>query len=251
MSEMTTPQESIGLYGKLPVFGDFVVRQLKSEFVSSWDGWLQEGLANSRQLLGDSWLETYMLAPIWRFIIGPGILGGNAWMGIMLPSVDRVGRYFPLTLALPVSPQTDIAQTYLTNGEWFRAIEDLGMDALKQGLDFKEYEARLSRFPVPACVCMQENDDTIPLNTTIPEPTEYLASSYARVPQDDNFKERTSQIRNAISGALKPVSLWGAEFADTQEHLLLATESLPDKEIYCALLDRNFEAHGWIDITKR
>ena len=248
---MTTDQETIGLYGKLPTFGDFVVRQLKSEFVTSWDGWLQEVLANSRQVLGDSWLEIYMLAPIWRFIIGPEILGNAAWMGIMLPSVDRVGRYFPLTLALPMSPQTDIPQTYLANGEWFRAIEDLGMDALKQDLDFKEYEARLGGFPKPAYVDMQEDEDTIPLNTTVPELTENLAPSYARVQQDDNFKERTLQIRKAVSGALKPVSLWGAEFTDTQEHLLLATESLPNKEIYCALLDRNFEAHGWIDATKR
>jgi type VI secretion system protein ImpM len=204
---MTTHQETLGLYGKLPVFGDFVVRQLTSEFVNAWDGWLQEVLANSHQLLGDSWLEIYMLAPTWRFIVGPDILGGNAWIGIMLPSVDRVGRYFPLTLALPISPQTDIAQTYLANDNWFRTIKDLGMNTLKQDLDFKEYEVKLNRFPKPTHINMQENEDTIPLNTTIPEPTENLASFYARASQDDNFKERISQIRYAISRALKPISL--------------------------------------------
>lgn len=36
---------------------------------------------------------------MWRFVLTPGLLDGRYWFGILMPSVDRVGRRFPLSLA--------------------------------------------------------------------------------------------------------------------------------------------------------
>ena len=36
---------------------------------------------------------------MWRFALPPGFCGPQAVLGLMLPSVDRAGRYFPLTFA--------------------------------------------------------------------------------------------------------------------------------------------------------
>ncbi len=39
-----------------------------------------------------------MSAPIWRFTLAPGLAGRYPVFGVLMPSVDRVGRQFPLTL---------------------------------------------------------------------------------------------------------------------------------------------------------
>ncbi len=90
---------SVGFYGKLPARGDFVRAGLPRTFVEPWDGWLASVLAGSRALMGEDWLAAWLEAPVWRFRLGAGICGPDAALGLMLPSVDRVGRYFPLTLA--------------------------------------------------------------------------------------------------------------------------------------------------------
>jgi type VI secretion system protein ImpM len=94
-----------GWYGKLPAIGDFASRRLPHGFVEPWDAWLAQGLARWRDDDPD-WLAAYLAGPIWSFRIGPRVLSpgrdGSAWAGILMPSVDRVGRYFPLTVAAPV-----------------------------------------------------------------------------------------------------------------------------------------------------
>jgi type VI secretion system protein ImpM len=94
---VTTPV--VGLFGKLPARGDFVRSGLPGSFVAPWDAWLQAALAASQVLLGEDWLPAWLEAPVWRFAFAPGLCGPASVVGTMLPSVDRVGRYFPLTLA--------------------------------------------------------------------------------------------------------------------------------------------------------
>jgi type VI secretion system protein ImpM len=90
---------SFGFYGKIPSRGDFVRSGLPRPFIDAWDGWLQHVMAESRVLLGDAWLPAWMEAPVWRFSICPGVCGPGAALGLFMPSVDRAGRHFPLTLA--------------------------------------------------------------------------------------------------------------------------------------------------------
>jgi hypothetical protein len=40
---------------------------------------------------------------VWRFLLPAGAIGECCWIGVFLPSVDRVGRCFPLTLCEPAS----------------------------------------------------------------------------------------------------------------------------------------------------
>ncbi len=86
--------ESPGIFGKLPWLGDFVTRRLPHSFVEPWDDWLQRGMAATREALGDGWLDSFLTAPVWRFLLPAGS-AGPAMAGVLMPSVDRVGRYFP------------------------------------------------------------------------------------------------------------------------------------------------------------
>lgn len=90
---------AVGFYGKLPARGDFVRAGLPRDFTDHWDDWLQSVIAGSRALMGDSWLPAFLEAPVWRFSLPPGQCGERAALGLMLPSVDKAGRYFPLTFA--------------------------------------------------------------------------------------------------------------------------------------------------------
>ena len=95
---------SAGWYGKVPSLGDFVTRRLPGSFVAAWDDWLQASIAASRATLGPRWQPLYLNCPIWRFALFPGACGPGAWAGVMMPSVDRVGRCFPLTIAATIEP---------------------------------------------------------------------------------------------------------------------------------------------------
>ncbi len=88
---------AVGFYGKLPARGDFVRAGLPRDFTDRWDDWLQSVIASSRALMGESWLPAFLEAPVWRFSLPPGQCGERAALGLMLPSVDKAGRYFPLT----------------------------------------------------------------------------------------------------------------------------------------------------------
>ncbi|HEX4596733.1 MAG TPA: type VI secretion system-associated protein TagF [Burkholderiaceae bacterium] len=88
-----------GWFGKIPALGDFVARRLPTQFIDAWDHWLSTEIVATREALGSDWAASYLKAPTWRFALTPGVLDASTWYGVLTPSIDRVGRHFPLTLA--------------------------------------------------------------------------------------------------------------------------------------------------------
>jgi type VI secretion system protein ImpM len=117
-----------GFYGKLPARGDFVRAVLPRDFTDRWDAWLAQAIAGSRESMGKDWLPAFLEAPVWRFTLSAGLCGNRAALGLMLPSVDRAGRYFPLTFAAlydgRMAPADDPA--------WLDGCEAAGRAALEQ-----------------------------------------------------------------------------------------------------------------------
>jgi type VI secretion system protein ImpM len=130
---------AFGFYGKLPARGDFVRVGLPRDFTDPWDAWLGSVIAGSRSLLGEAWLPAFLQAPVWRFTLPPGMCGTQAALGLLLPSVDRAGRYFPLTFAA-LSPHP-IANG--AGGAWLDTCEALGRAALEQDTPPEEIAAAL------------------------------------------------------------------------------------------------------------
>ena len=98
MTELTGGPAA-GIFGKMPALGDFVQRDLDAGFVSAWDDWLSQLLHRYRARCSGRWDEAYWQIPIWRFALGPDLAGGSAYLGVMAPSTDRVGRHYPLMIA--------------------------------------------------------------------------------------------------------------------------------------------------------
>ncbi len=119
-----------GWYGKTPSIGDFISRRLPSHFIETWDTWLQRSIIVSREQLKERWLDSYLTGPIWHFVLMPGICGNHIWTGIMMPSVDNVGRYFPLTFALQVEPCTKSMLTAFSAETWHTNLEAIALSSL-------------------------------------------------------------------------------------------------------------------------
>jgi type VI secretion system protein ImpM len=137
-----------GWYGKLPSLGDFATRRLPESFVRVWDDWLMRGLAAARESRGAYWLhQVRMDAPARRFWLGPGVVGTHCWFGVLLPSLDRVGRRFPLTFAASLreaeTPARCLAQA-LAARQWFQALDGVARAAIESVLPVEVLEDDLS-----------------------------------------------------------------------------------------------------------
>lgn len=79
------------LFGKLPATGDFVWRGLPDAFRKHWDFWLTRHIAHL-QRHGHEFPPGGL-----RFRLPSG---GRLAVGVILPSRDKAGRHFPLSLLL-------------------------------------------------------------------------------------------------------------------------------------------------------
>lgn len=121
--------EGFGAFGKIPGLGDFLRVNLPAGFIQPWDTWLQESMLAVREQLGEGWNDAYLSAPIWRFTLPAGAAGSKCVTGILMASVDRVGRQYPLTLAARHdAPNTVVS--HFANGPTFEQLENIALAAL-------------------------------------------------------------------------------------------------------------------------
>ena len=125
-------------------------RGLPHEFVHAWDSWLQHSIATSRAHLGEQWLELYLTSPIWRFALMPGACGASGWAGVMMPSVDKVGRYFPLTIAAQLDSHPHTMAMAFSAQEWYEALEQIALSMLALDASPAKLEQGLAGTPLLA-----------------------------------------------------------------------------------------------------
>ena len=130
-----------GLFGKLPAKRDFVAIAAPRAFLRLWEPWLEKGLTAGRASKAEGdFAEAFSTAPIWRFWLGPALCG-QAIAGAFMPSVDALGRMFPLTL---IASGDDLAPPDVDPREaWFAQVEDVLLDALDPATPFETTVARL------------------------------------------------------------------------------------------------------------
>lgn len=150
---MSAQAAAPGWYGKLPSLGDFASRRLEAGFIDPWDAWLASGLLALREASPDAWLDAYLSSPSWRFLLMPGVLpgaaGASGWAGVLMPSVDRVGRYFPLTLVLPLGEAPAHAAQMSALWGWLSRLDELARDALHDDWSSDRLEEELARMSLP------------------------------------------------------------------------------------------------------
>ncbi len=134
-----------GWFGKLPSLGDFASRRLPDAFVHAWDEWLQQGLAHAAGAFDARWRDG---AGASRFWLSAGVLGEPGRVGLLLPSRDRVGRRFPLTIVQPLPPQSQGLAVALASRAWLDAVEHAACGVVQAQLSLARLEDELARIAV-------------------------------------------------------------------------------------------------------
>lgn len=221
-----------GFFGKIPARGDFVTRRLDPAVVKHLDDWLQLSIATSQRQLSDAWLPSYLETPIWRFIMGPGTCGDAAIAGVLMPSVDRVGRYFPLVLAAPLPGCAAPVRLIEGARAWFETVEALALKSLENGFDFDAFDEAARALGVPNYETAEEaggsNGFRISLNGD-----GRLSETYGHI------------LDQVLIGFGNRFSLWWTTGSDRVAASLLIAPGLPAPQNYAAFLDGKWERWGW------
>lgn len=207
---------SFGAFGKIPALGDFFRLNVTQDFVTAWDDWLQHALVEARARLGADWQDRYMSAPIWRFSLSPGLAGREAVIGVMMPSVDRVGRQFPLTL-VSVVPTYAPLRTLALQEEVFAALEDIALDALDDDATQDKIGQALDAVSLAPA---------LPYSTIQNRGSGYMVASPAAEALLPDLALRLGPNPASVFSAALEGSAW-----------LLAGQSLPDASQTAALFD--------------
>ena len=241
----------VGLYGKLPSHGDFLRRRTSDAFVDRWDGWLQGCMAASRSALGERWLDVYLTSPAWRFVCAPGICGSAPVLGLMVPSVDRVGRYFPLTLVVELPEDISVFAAATDSAPFFDSAERLLIETLAADyVDFEAFDERVisladELLPLtsqrkvvldPAAASILNGDAQTAWQVPIGS-TEDLAPVFGQL------------LSHRLSAMYDPLVLWWTEGSSMVEPSCLIAKGLPRPDAFGALLDGSWAQHRWRSIA--
>ncbi|MDG4550062.1 MAG: type VI secretion system-associated protein TagF [Candidatus Contendobacter sp.] len=222
-----------GFFGKLPSRGDFIGRQLPKTFVAPWDAWLQTAIAHSRAQMGeDTWREYYRVSPIWRFALGSGLCGADAYAGIMMPSMDRVGRYYPLAIAAPLAPDGPLLALPSVSETWFQQAEQLALAALERDdLDLEAFSHHVAALGAPMIPTLKATGGN---------------AWYCPLPESlDLTRAAPTLASHLLRRAFPQPSLWWTEGSEWIARCLLICAGLPPATGFAALLSGEWRQLGW------
>jgi type VI secretion system protein ImpM len=214
-----------GWYGKLSSLGDFASRRLAADDVQWLDEWLSACVRASQQQLGARWLEVYLSAPLWRFVLGPGVMGPSWWCGVMMPSCDNVGRYFPLlVLQARASLAMDVAGLAHLD-RWWAHLTDAAHHTLQESSTVQAFEEALRASPSwPAA----------PLHEPAPEAQQFWRR--CPMPQTSALDLSLALMAGRLRQRLHGQSLWWAMAADAMPGAVLTLPGLPPPAAFVSLL---------------
>jgi type VI secretion system protein ImpM len=223
-----TGVEAPGWFGKMAMLGDFASRRLPQDFVDACDAWLARGVEQSRAQLGERWLDVYLTGPIWRFAWAPGVVDARWWIGVMMPSVDKVGRYFPLLIARSTTALPDTASGLSALEAWYAHLSATALGTLRPGATLEDFESTLARAPA--------REEGVPVATAVTSPL-------------------PGRVRHTLPGAASlqtwaqgllagdalqrfaGQSLWWPDHAESPDNSLSVSPGLPPAQHFSELLE--------------
>jgi type VI secretion system protein ImpM len=216
-----------GLFGKLGAKRDFIALATPRAFLEAWEPWVQSSLSASRHQLGDRWQQAFLTAPVWRFWLGAEMCGTTV-AGAIMPSLDGMGRYYPLTLhAIADADAAILPPDIDTQDDWFAIAESFLLSTLARDTNFDEISAALDELEVP------RTRSRAAASTDIVSLGDNMA---ARVAAGMDFAEALSELRADGPELSAAASFWWTAGGGDFPPLALSCRGLPDPYRYSALL---------------
>ncbi len=223
-----------GWFGKLSCLGDFASRRLPGDFMRACDGWLASGIETSRAQLGDRWLDTYLTSPLWRFAWAPGIVDAQWWFGVLMPSVDKVGRYFPLLVALPRERAPHDGEALARLEQWFAEVSEAALGTLHAGATLERFEAALHA-AVPLADPADPAEPLPPEDQ--PEELQWINRSAWRFKPGRSLRDCLRDVvRQEATRRALGRTLWWPQRTRAGENRLTVVNGLPAAESFSELL---------------
>ena len=245
---MTTPLRiEVGFYGKLPSHGDFVRRRVPEAFVDVWDDWLQRCLVASREALGAGWLDIYLTSPAWRYVCAAGAIGPQPLLGLMVPSVDKVGRYFYLTIVAVLPEHVNVVSVSSAAGGFYSAAEQLAVDTLAaDDVDFEAFDSRVAALA----------QELTFLGTPPAARLEAAAADLLADHATGGWQIATGTpselgpifeqiVAHRLSVLYAPVTVWWTEGSSVVEPTSLIRRGLPEPAAFASFLDGAWSRRYW------
>lgn len=225
----------VGLFGKLPAHGDFIYRDLPTNFINAWDAWLQGFIGSSQEQIGEGWLDVYLTSPIWRFAFSEGVIDQNAWAGIVLPSVDRVGRYFPFSIATPVASDANPLEL-IAQSAWFEAMENAALQALDGRLVIDELVEEINQHALSSKLLYTGPAPAIGQKGTVIEVDFENKSIHSAFPY---------LLNSAIKESSPSYSVWATQGSQQVDPCFFYCRALPKMQGIAAVMDGQWSHWGW------
>ena len=235
---------TLGLYGKMPAVGDFVHRGFSPELLGSLDRFFRTTLNYARD---EGTVESLKASEqSFTLHIRPAALCSSGFLGCVVPSVDRVGRVFPLCVGLevPSAPQSlraplpwiSLRLAIEVCGATYAAQEqEVGPDELMNRLPPADAWSELMAHSMPFA---SAGESTVPLVS--PSTTQFAF---------EGPEARMDPLDKAVCSSLPmQAAALGAVITDTpvtQFGMFFATRSLLSWAAMAALFDGRWEHWGW------
>ncbi|MFK5914338.1 MAG: type VI secretion system-associated protein TagF [Woeseiaceae bacterium] len=233
---MVSQHQTTGLHGKLPAHGDFVQRNLSAGFINIWDEWLQHFIAGTKEQLGENWLDIYLTSPLWRFVFSSGVIDENNWAGIMIPSVDRVGRYYPFSIVKKLPQNINPFEYMQLQTRWFSEIETLALDSLDGKILIDDLVKELD-----------DMDETFR--------SDYLRSGFNLNSDtfqfDMSFSENSAAsvypllLDSMLMKSFQSYSVWQTTGSELFSPCLFSSQGLPDIQKMPAMINGDWKSYQW------
>jgi type VI secretion system protein ImpM len=219
-----------GLYGKIPAKRDYIALHSPRQFLNVWEPWIQSAVAASHQSLTTEWQNAFLTAPIWRFWWGADLCGSTV-AGAMMPSLDGLGRYFPLTVFSCAEDRSAIAPPEIdAHDEWYAAAEEFLLATLGHDISFEEITDALERLEPPrVAFAMAQPPATAAISNG-------LVARVAGRPLPELF----SSMRVADAGSYSSSTYWWTIGGEGYEPFAISGTRMPDPFLFTEMLTGRF-----------
>jgi type VI secretion system protein ImpM len=197
---------------------------------------LQHFIASSQQQMGEAWLDIYLTSPIWRFVFTPGVIDQHAWAGILMPSVDRVGRYFPFTVLNKLPAMDNPLQFLAQQTAWYEQVEDVALAALDGELMADDLMQQITAIE-------WATDGNYGRNTAVGE---RVAQVVDMTSADDSPASTYGFLLDALlTRSCASYSAWNTQGSERVAPCVFTVQGLPAIDSLPAMLDGQWQQWHW------
>lgn len=245
MSDSVNTKIILGYYGKIRTEGDFVTRNLPRSFREPWHLWMQSIIQNIKQQM-DNWGPHFLTFPVYRFALSAGICGEQAWLGVLIPSLDKVGRPYPMVLCRSLSPGENLLGANNKYSNWLEQAEALALYCLEDDpsiFSLEIFEQRLYEMDQEINAQADDEDSTSLQRVTHKYPG---AAWQVNVPAIDNISPVLPDMVNILlQDFCLAYSLWWSKGAGNDNPFMMMAKGLPPIDGSSALIDGKWQQWGW------